>query len=380
MEKSKVIRTLVSVIYENTDITREINSDLLSFSYEDNCSDECDSVSITLKDDEGKWAGTWSPDRGAKVKCMLSTNQGATLQTGLMIINSLSAQGAPRTFDMQAISVPLENTARKTVKTRNFENLDLQAIAGTIASDNKLKLFFDSEENPTYDRIDQKDETDLKFLERLCKEAGLSLKVNSEQLIMFEQKSYEKKEPIATYILGLSNILRWSFNAQQAERYRACQVKWRDHKKKGKDAPPPQTRSAFRSAPDEQKEKVDLSWEHNPQEVKKGKTALKAEYIDYTYTDETVDPSGQVYVLKKRCTSFAEAQKLAKAKLRQLNARHLTGSLSLIGDLLMCAGSVIKILGFGSFDGNFIIEKATHTMSSSGYVTSIDVRRVNNEY
>ena len=70
----------------------------------------------------------------------------------------------------------------------------------------------------------------------------------------------------------------------------------------------------------------------------------------------------------------------AKAKLRQLNSRQLTGSLSMIGDPLMCAGAVIKLLGFGSFDGNFIIEKATHTMNNSGYVTSIDVRRVNNNY
>lgn len=46
----------------------------------------------------------------------------------------------------------------------------------------------------------------------------------------------------------------------------------------------------------------------------------------------------------------------------------------------MCAGSVIRLVNFGSFDGNFIIEKATHTMNNSGYVTSIDVRRVNNNY
>lgn len=380
MEKSKVIKTLVSVIYESTDITQEINADLLSFSYEDNCSDECDSVSITLKDEQGKWAGSWSPDRGAKVRCMLSTNQGQSLETGLMIINSLSAQGAPRTFDMQAISVPLENTVRKTAKTRNFENLDLKTIANSIATDNKLKLFFDSQENPTYDRIDQKDETDLKFLERICKEAGLSLKVNSEQLIMFDQKSYEKKDPIATYALGLSPVLRWSFNAQQAERYRACRIKWRDFKKKGKDTSTATV--AFRSAQEAQSQngKVDLSWEHKPQEVKKGNTALKAEYIDYTYTDETVDPSGQVYVLKKRCTSLAEAQRLANAKLRELNQRQTTGSLTLVGNPLLYAGAVVALSGFGSFDGNFIIEKATHSVSNSGYVTDIEVRRVNNEY
>ncbi|SPT72412.1 Phage protein D [Anaerobiospirillum thomasii] len=125
---------------------------------------------------------------------------------------------------------------------------------------------------------------------------------------------------------------------------------------------------------------MDLSWEHKPQEVKKGNTALKAEYIDYTYTDETVEPSGQVYVLKKRCTSLAEAQRLAKAKLRELNQRQTTGLTDLGGQSSFIRWAVVALSGFGSFDGNFIIEKANHSVSNSGYVTDIEVRRVNNEY
>ena len=46
----------------------------------------------------------------------------------------------------------------------------------------------------------------------------------------------------------------------------------------------------------------------------------------------------------------------------------------------MVAGSVIELTGFGSFDGNFIIERAEHSMGPNGYVTSLDVRRVNNTY
>ena len=58
----------------------------------------------------------------------------------------------------------------------------------------------------------------------------------------------------------------------------------------------------------------------------------------------------------------------------------LSGSISLVGEPWLCAGAVVTLQGFGSFDGNFFIEKATHTMSSGGYVTNIDVRRVNNKY
>ena len=71
---------------------------------------------------------------------------------------------------------------------------------------------------------------------------------------------------------------------------------------------------------------------------------------------------------------------MAKATLRKLNLRQTSGSLSLVGDPLMIAGNVIELKGFGSFDGRFIIESANHSMTSGGYTTSIDVRRVNEVY
>ena len=72
--------------------------------------------------------------------------------------------------------------------------------------------------------------------------------------------------------------------------------------------------------------------------------------------------------------------RIAKATLRKLNLRKMTGSLSLVGDTFLVAGVVIKLKGFGSFDGGFIIESASHSVSTSGYVTSLSVRRVNNNY
>lgn len=71
---------------------------------------------------------------------------------------------------------------------------------------------------------------------------------------------------------------------------------------------------------------------------------------------------------------------MAKATLRRLNLRSVTGSMTLVGDTRLVAGIVIEVKGFGSFDGNFFIESASHSMSESGYVTTINVRRVNNKY
>ena len=78
--------------------------------------------------------------------------------------------------------------------------------------------------------------------------------------------------------------------------------------------------------------------------------------------------------------SQAEAERLAKAKLRELNAKIMTGQVTIVGDPSIAAGVVIAVKGFGSFDGNFIVEEARHSVSSSGYTTELRLRRVNAEY
>lgn len=50
-----------------------INPDLLSFSYHDKDGDEADEISISLKDETGKWAGSWSPDGGMVLQAYIAT-------------------------------------------------------------------------------------------------------------------------------------------------------------------------------------------------------------------------------------------------------------------------------------------------------------------
>ena len=117
--------------------------------------------------------------------------------------------------------------------------------------------------------------------------------------------------------------------------------------------------------------------------AKSGKQKAKANpaVLSYTAVDPNAPESAQEYELKKRVKSQAEAKRLAEAKLRELNSKVMTGSLSMVGSVKLCAGTVIECKGFGSFDGRFVIEEARHTVSvSSGYTTDIRVRRVNMEY
>lgn len=379
METITPLHTKMTVYYivrdtrAETDITQDVSFDLLNCSYTDKIDDEADELSITLKDETGKWAGTWSPTRGDFIRVVFDTAKGS-IDTGKMAIDQLKTSGRPRIFDVSAVNIPLDNTIRRTLKTRTFENTTLSAIGSQIAETNGLNFKYDCEDNPQYDRSDQKDESDLTYLKKLCKDSGYSIKLFNDLLYIFDQKSFESKPAVTTFQEFGSTVLNWSFNAQQSSRYKAVTVKWRDVKKKTKSS------SSSKSSNTDEVSLYLTGKGSAKAEVTKGNTGVKAEYIDYTYTDDSVDESGQIYVLKKRCSSVGEAERLARAKLRELNLHQVTGSLTVVGNTALQAGCVVALEGFGSFDGNFLIESASHSMNSSGYITTIDVRRVNTDY
>ena len=393
MEAITPLLTTVSVIYtvadksKSADISSDVSNDLLSLTYEDKDGGEADTLSISLKDPAGKWAQSWTPSRGDMVEVTLATQDRGAVSTGKMIIDRLQTSGRPRVFTIDAVSIPMQNSIRRTLKTRAFTKMHLKDIAEQICSDNEIALFWDSaitdDENQLYDKVDQERISDLEFLQRLCKDLGLSLKLSSEKLIIYGQETYEAKAPVAVLVENASWLTSWSFEAQQSERYKACTVRWRDMAQKSKKTTSTGSGGSSNrflkqssSGGNRFLDKSSLSGGSK----QKASVGRKAEYHEYTYEDPNVEDSGQIFSLKKRAGSQAEAERLARAQLRKLNLRQLTGSLEMVGNPLMAAGNVVALSGFGSFDGNFIITSATHSMGSEGYRTSVQVRRVNNDY
>lgn len=79
--------------------------------------------------------------------------------------------------------------------------------------------------------------------------------------------------------------------------------------------------------------------------------------------------------VNERVESPAEAGQVAQKRLRKANKGEVEGDLDLAGHPLLVAGSTIAMQGFGFFDGNYFIEKATHSVSrSQGYTTKISIR------
>lgn len=373
------IQTYLRLLFTEagTSVTQDILPDLLSFSYDDKETNEADEISLTLKDPTGKWASKWKPDGGEVVRAYIASGtvdgkKGRELFCGKFFVDSLRTSGSPRVFEMRAVSIPLNTPIRRKMVTKAWEKKTLKGIAQEIATAAKVKLLFDSQDNPSYDRQDQKAESNLRFLSRLCEDAGLSIKVTDSQIVIFDQAFYEKKKPVKTLKLGVSDILSWDFESQQSETYKTCTVSWRDPKKKQKGSS-----GGYNMDLEKGDGGDDPEYDMDLQKVKK---KVNVAVNTYTYTDPDVEDNGQEYQVKKRAASLDEAKRIAKATLRKLNLRSVTGSLSLVGDTSLVAGVVVELQGFGSFDGRFYIESASHSVSTSGYVTSISVRRVNSNY
>lgn len=322
--------------YNNKDISADLAPFLLDFSYTDYASGKADDLQISLEDRGGLWRSSWMPDKGATIKASILTQnweregQIKKLPLGTFEIDEIECSGPPDTVKIKAVSVPVSASLRGEDKTRAWEKIKLSTIAKDIANGAGLKLLYDAEYNPVYDRIEQTEESDLAFLLRLCEDAGLALKVTDKQIVIFDESKYEKQPPITTIIRGKSPVISYSGISETREIYSSARV------------------------------------EYQGSDNKKG--------IKYTYTPSNRPKTGKTLVINERVTSIAEAEQLAKMRLRQKNKEEVKFNLTMMGDIRLVAGVTVKIKGWGNFDGKYFVETAEH--SGPGYTVKLELRRV----
>ncbi len=334
----------VVIKYDGKDISADLAPFLKSVSYRDNLSGYADDVEIKLEDRKGLWTGEWFPERGATLDISVTLanwkriGDTETVRLGAFEIDEISGSAPPSEVSIKAVSVPDGSTLRGTEKTRSWEKAELKTIAKDIADGSGLELVFDTEENPTPDRIEQTEESDLAFLLKLCGDHGLALKIHDKQLVIFDEIDYEKADAIATLAKPgtetdaadvIDKIISYSFKAGTRDIYKACHVQYSD--------------------------------------TESGET------IEATFTDES-KKDGKTLEVKEQVKTVAEAEKLAKKRLREKNCDEFTMTFDVLGNLDLLAGATVDVVGYGKFDGKYIITIANHDIGS-GYTTSLEMRR-----
>ncbi|MBB3132126.1 hypothetical protein FHS19_006853 [Paenibacillus rhizosphaerae] len=315
---------------------------LMSFAYNDGYSGQADDITINLDDREGRWIKGWVPVIGDEIKAEIVTwhwdkaGEKKKLPCGKFYLKSFTYAG--RVVTMEASALPVEgNSSKQEKRSKSWEKIKLQTVAIEIANRAKLKLVYESSSNPTYDRLDQTEQTDFEFLLDLAQREGITLKVSGSKLIMFDEETYEKKDPVMPIELGISNVLDYSFemNSESAA-YGSCEVVYTA----------PKTKTS--------KSKT----------IKGSYKLPKAVSLPVLRVNEQVD-------------TVSEANRLAKNRLREQNKKSGLARITLEGNTSIAAGQTIEIKGWGYFDGKYIIENANHNIdATSAYATDIQIRKV----
>lgn len=354
----KARRASARLLYDTVNISKDIAPFLKSLTFSDNF-EQADDLQVTLADPSGLWRTDWYPTKGAALEATIlqsdwdEPGDTAELYCGQFFIDEITAQGPDETVTIKARSVPVgtkEEAAGGEImrrdKNRTWENTTLKTIAAQIADEAKLELHFKLAEDILYKSRKQEKMSDLAFLQRLGYEDGgdFRVKVSDKKLVIASAAELEKDPPVAAAeraakedaarVVGSTvkgQISSWSFTSSANQQYRACTVSYYDAEAK-------QTYRATVQADDQE--------------------------------------TGQTLILCQRAESQADAERIARARLRQATMGVVKGDLAMIGDIRMVAGVNIDVKGFGMFDGKYFIDSATHTVDGSGgYKTSLRIHR-----
>lgn len=325
----------VRVIVAGKDVTKDISPYLKSVSYEDVETGETDTIELELQDVARLFVADWFPKRGdtLEVELIRDSWQGdgqiETLPLGLFEIDEITNSYPPNVAKVKGNSCPQNSALRQVDDSRSWENFKLSEIAADIAKRAGVELFFEAEEDPTIKRAEQAELSALAFLEKLCKDNGLALKFADGKLIIFDEVKLEAQEPISTLAYDLSVIKQFNATATLSEIYKSCEVVYKHGKQ---------------------------------DELFQGK------FEDATKTD------GKILKVNQKVESQAEAEKLARKKLREKNKDEVKVQLTTVGRFEYLSGQVVALSGHGFYDGRYLIERATHKVGN-GYDVSLELRK-----
>lgn len=315
------------ITYNGKDITEETGSMIGNISFTDPADGESDSLSIDMSDRDRRWITDWLPETGAILGATLCTEnwnedgETAERELGEFTLDTYSFSGMPLSVKLGGVSAPKETDFDTTEKTKTWENVTLEEIAGDIAESAGMELFYDCEEI-TIEAVEQDSKTDSAFLKGQCETYDVSMKIYQRRMVLFSKREYKKREAVRTFD-GFGEFENISWNTS-------------------------------------------LPY-----------TGAK---MIYTNSDTEEEISVQIGTEERMLTvtgsadSEADARKKVKAALNKANDEATTMSISIMGSPDLYAGCNVEIINCGAMDGKYYINKASHTIGG-GYKTSLDLSR-----
>ena len=337
-------RAAVDTNYAGKAITTTLDDYQTQFTYTDKASGESDSIKLDIMDPDARWRSAWAPRKGDKitskiaVKDWLKTGDDRVLNCGSFILDSVDFSGEPSMLNMGAVSAPVDDAFSTEQRTFTWEQTTLKQIAQSIAERYGMELCFDCDD-VSISKKEQSKQTDSDFLNKLCEDYGLCLKIYAAKLVVFSRPAYKEKDPVAT--IAIEDIFtNWKFTSDLAGNYTGVKIDYTQTStietktKKGK--------------PSKKKKKEKLSYEYGT-----GPRWLK---------------------INEKIDSTADAERLAKGRLEKENHGKSKLTISTLGNPTLVASQCVTVAGLGpTVSGKYYIDSITHEVGGSGYVCNYEL-------
>jgi len=311
------------ITYQGVNISTDISGSILSFSANDNASGVSDDITLTLHDRSGKWLNSWFPVDGDRVKVSIIANNWLKpedkheLVLGEYLLDEPEYSLGPSVVSLKGASVPRDSNFTDTKRDKAWKGVDLKTMSSEMASRAGLTLVYDTSLNPKIERQDQNKQSDMDYLSRQCKRYGIAFKVYSNKIVIYDFKDYEAKPPVLN-IKNAGLMLHTGAKLKRNQAYTVCTV----------------------SSSDKANEAISYTFK----DPRKG--ALKEKLLE----------------VNESCASLAEAELVAKGRLREANAAEYSVNLTVVGHTSLVAGVTVQLTDFGIFSGKYFIDKVSYSL------------------
>lgn len=338
-------RIELEVIYEGSNITSYISNDILSLTYSDSFN-EFDSIDLSIENRDNRWLEGWSPLKGEKITINLlltnwENNGAVTITLGDFYIDDISYSGPPDIVNIKGLSFDITSSFMDEKKSRVWEKVTLEKIAQDIATENNLQLLFLVQFNREFNRIEQKLESSFNFLKKICKDSGVSIKLYTDKLVLFEEEKYEEQEPLVSF--DKKDLFSYQISDDDTDTYSGCQITYFDSK---------------------------LGIKQEATFYSNKRPGYKAGSKRMLYINEEKYVPGDTRQQKK---DYLE--KIAAKALSEKNKNSVKGNISILGkENFISVGDTIYLTGLGNKSGKYIITDSQ--IDYPTYIMNLQIRKV----
>lgn len=306
--------------YQGRDVTSNFAPILSSVTYRDYLDGRAGELEIKVSNSEGLFLGDWYPDVDDQIMVMIGYEESGLMPCGTFWVDEVKLNGGASGNECSIRALSLR--ASLIIREKAVQNYDAQPLQKIVTSEaEKIGYKVVGDLSGTWSG--QQTETGLRFINRVAHDTGRIFKIEEDTLVFYPFE--EVLNGRAAIEIDRHDVFSYEISDKAAGRIGRCTVKWWDRKSK----------------------KL-ITGSHDAK-IKGGGSALIWEQVK----DKT------------------EAEKKAKDYMMDRNKKGVEFTLNTSGDTRLQAGVTVKAIGFGRFDGLYIIGEVTHTCSVSGYTSQV---------